>query len=98
MREHPERLVFLDETGTNTRMTRTHGRSLKGLRLVGQAPFRYGGNQTLIAGLSQEGLVAPWVLPGAMDRSAFSKLKAYLRRIGARTFDQLLNAIGTILD
>jgi len=29
---------------------------------------------------------------------AFSKLKAHLRRIGARTFDQLLNAIGEICD
>ena len=27
---------------------------------------------------------------------AFSKLKAHLRRIGARTFDQLIEAIGDI--
>ena len=29
---------------------------------------------------------------------AFSKLKAHLRRIGARTFDQLIEAIGDIGD
>ena len=29
---------------------------------------------------------------------AFSKLKAHLRRIGARTFDQLIEAIGDICD
>ena len=29
---------------------------------------------------------------------AFSKPKAHLRRIGARTFDQLINAIGEICD
>ena len=29
---------------------------------------------------------------------AFSKLKAHLRRIGARTFDQLIEAIGEICD
>lgn len=29
---------------------------------------------------------------------AFSKLKAHLRRIGARTFDQLMDAIGDICD
>jgi hypothetical protein len=29
---------------------------------------------------------------------AFSKLKAHLRRIGARTFDQLFNAIGEVCD
>ena len=29
---------------------------------------------------------------------AFSKLKAHLRRIGARTFDQLIEAIGEICE
>ena len=29
---------------------------------------------------------------------AFSRLKAYLRRIGAGTFDQLIKAIGEICD
>jgi len=29
---------------------------------------------------------------------AFSKLRAHLRRIGARTFDQLFEAIGDICD
>ena len=29
---------------------------------------------------------------------AFAKLKAHLRRIGARTFDQLITAIGDICD
>ena len=29
---------------------------------------------------------------------AFSKLKAHLRRIGARTFDQLIQALGDICD
>ncbi|WP_442970524.1 IS630 family transposase [Roseovarius sp. D22-M7] len=157
MRIHPERLIFLDETGTDTNMTRAYGRCLKGLRLKGSAPFRRWGNQTLIAGLSCEGIVAPWVISGAMDRDAFdayvekvlipelepgsvvildnlathksekaagllkangcwflflpayspdlnpiemafSKLKAHLRRIGARTFSQLIEAIGEICD
>ena len=31
-----------------------------------------------------------------MIEMAFSKLKAHLRRIGARTFDQLIDAIGEI--
>jgi hypothetical protein len=29
---------------------------------------------------------------------AFSKLKAHLRRIGARTFDELISALGDICD
>lgn len=33
-----------------------------------------------------------------MIEMAFSKLKAHLRRIGARNFDQLIAAIGEICD
>ena len=71
MREQPHRLIFPDETGTNTKMTREYGRSLRGERLRGSAPFRRWGNRTLIAGLSCDGIVAPWVISGAMDRDAF---------------------------
>ena len=72
MREQPQRLIFLDETGTDTRMTREYGCSLRGERLKGSAPFRrWGGNRTLIAGLSCDGTVAPRVISGALDRDAF---------------------------
>ena len=70
MRAQPHRLILLEETGTNTKMTREYGRSLRGQRLKGTAPFRRWGNQTLIAGLSCDGIVAPWVISGAMDRDA----------------------------
>ena len=40
MRAQPHRLIFLDETGTNTKMIREYGRSLRGERLKGSAPFR----------------------------------------------------------
>ena len=33
MRQEPHRLIFLDETGTSTKMTRLRGRSPKGQRL-----------------------------------------------------------------
>ena len=156
MRRQPQRLIFLDETGTDTGMTREYGRSLRGERLKGSAPFRRWGNRTLIASLSCDGTVAPRVISGALDRDAFDsciekvlipeldpgsvvildnlathnsdtatrvlqgpwvplpvpacspdlnpiemafpKLKAHLRRIGARTFDQLIEAIGDIGD
>jgi hypothetical protein len=39
--------------------------------LFGKAPFGYRTNQTLIAGLNSTGIVAPWVIPGALDRAAF---------------------------
>jgi transposase len=157
MRRVPERLVFIDETSVKTNLTRLRGRSMCGKRLTGSAPFGKWGTQTLIAGLTQDGLVAPWVIKGAMDgeafaayvqkvlvpelqpgtcvildnlsthhnteagkairdagcwflflppyspdlnpiEQAFSKLKAHLRRIGARSFSQLFTAIGEICE
>ena len=170
MRRVPERLVFIDETSVKTNLTRLRGRSVCGTRLTGSAPFGKWGTQTLIAGLTQDGLVAPWVIKGAMDgeafaayvqkvlvpelqpgtcvildnlsthhntearkamreagcwflflppyspdlnppygdcmqsptgqriEQAFSKLKAHLRRIGARSFSQLFTAIGEICE
>ena len=59
MRRVPERLVFMDETSVKTNLTRLRGRSRRGTRLTGSAPFGKWGTQTLIAGLTQDGLVAP---------------------------------------
>jgi transposase len=71
MRRQPERLVFVDETSVKTNMTPLRGRSLRGERLLGDAPFGKWRTQTFIAGLRQDGLVAPWTLEGAMDGAAF---------------------------
>lgn len=70
MRDQPHRRIFLDETGTNTKITHEYGRRLRGQRVKGTAPFRRSGNQTLIAGPSCDSIVAPWVISGAMDREA----------------------------
>ena len=51
MREEPERLVFIDETATTTKMTRLRGRALRGQRLKASAPFGHWGSQTFIAAL-----------------------------------------------
>ena len=71
MKLAPHRLVFVDETSVRTGLTRLHGRAPKGKRLIGTAPFGRWQTQTFIAGLTCEGLIAPWVIPGAMDRPAF---------------------------
>lgn len=71
MRRQPERLVFVDETSVKTNMTPLCGRSLRGERLLADAPFGKWRTQTFIAGLRQDGLVAPWTLEGAMDGAAF---------------------------
>ena len=71
MRQHRKRLIFLDETTTNTKMTKASGRCLKGERLHAKAPFGHWGTQTLIAGLKCDGLVAPWVINAPMNRVIF---------------------------
>jgi transposase len=42
MRQEPHRLVFIDETGTTTKMTRLRGRCPRGERLYAKAPFGQG--------------------------------------------------------
>jgi transposase len=71
MRLEPHRLVFLDETGTSTKMTRPRGRCPKGQRLRAKAPFGHWMTQTFIAGLRCDKLTAPFVINAPMDRSIF---------------------------
>jgi hypothetical protein len=71
MRLEPHRLVFLDETGTTTKMTRLRGRSPKGQRLFSKAPFGHWMTQTFIAGLRCDALTAPFVIDAPMDRRIF---------------------------
>jgi transposase len=140
-----------------TNLTRLRGRAQRGKRLTMDAPFGSWGTQTLIAGLTPDAFIAPWVIKGAMDGTAFatyirevlvpeiapgtvvildnlathrnkeatqalrdhgcwflylppyspdlnpieqaySKLKAHLRRLGARSFTEVFEAIGAICD
>jgi transposase len=66
----PDHLVFVDETGANTGMTRTYGRAPRGQRVQATAPGAWK-NVTLIVGLRTSGVVAPRALEGALDRDAF---------------------------
>jgi transposase len=66
----PERLVFIDETSANTKMSRLYGRSPRGERCRAAVP--HGRKTTTItAGLRSDGLIAPLVLDGPMDGDAF---------------------------
>lgn len=71
MRLEPHRLVFLDETGTTTKMTRSRGRCPKGQRLRSKVPFGHWHSQTFIAGLRSFGLTAPFVVDQPMNRKIF---------------------------
>ena len=153
----PERLVFLDETAATTKLTRSHGRCLRGLRLLDPVPHGHWKTSTLVAGLRLTGLTAPYVLDGALTgpvfrhyieqmlaptltpgdivvmdnvathkvagirdaiearqaqllylppyspdlnpiEQAYAKLKAILRKAGARTREALWQAIGIAID
>ena len=71
MKKRTERLVFIDETGTTTKMTRLRGRARRGQRLKMKASFGHWGTQTFIAALRHDGLTAPWVIDRPMNRQIF---------------------------
>ena len=152
-----ERLPFVDECGTHIALTPLYARAPRGQRASGSVPCNRGKNTTLLAGLSLEGMQAPFILEGAVNTAlfeayveqvlapslkpgqvvildnvsahtgdrvrhliaergcqvlwlptyspdltpveeAFSKLKAFLRRVGTRTHAALEEAIGAGLE
>lgn len=58
------RLIFLDETWTTTAMTRRYAWADVGARAFGHAPNGHWKTTTFLAGLTCEGLIAPFVLDG----------------------------------
>lgn len=70
------RLVFLDETGAKTNMTRLYARAKKGERALDYTPHGHWSTTTLVAALTAQGAIAPMVLDGPMDRVCF---EAYVK-------------------
>ena len=64
-------LVFVDESGANTKMTRLRGRALGGQRLLAHIPHGHYQTSTLIAGLRLGGPCAPWLFGGPMNGEMF---------------------------
>jgi transposase len=152
-----ERLVFVDEMGTNTSLAPLYAWSRRAERALARVPRNWGANVTLLASMSPAGVgpclavegsttrtafeaylervLAPALRPGqviVMDNlsahkgervgelieergcelmylppyspdlnpieEAFAKLKALLRRAGARTREALVEAMGRALD
>lgn len=153
----PETVVFLDETSTQTTMTRARGRAPRGDRVIGAVPRNHGDNVTCLAALTPTGIRAPLVFERAVNRQifvrwlrdwllpsldvgttivcdnlsvhrnpdvrtvvaaagchlhylpayspdfnpielAFAKLKTHLRGVASRTYEALVEAIGTGFD
>jgi transposase len=65
------RLVFIDESGAKTNLTRTRGRSPRGKRLKGFAPLGHWHTTTMISAIDLAGVRASMVLDGATDTEAF---------------------------
>ena len=65
------RLIFLDETWAKTNMTRLYGRSPRGARLIGAAPYGHWKTTTFLAGLRHDSIVAPLVLDGPINGELF---------------------------
>ena len=67
----PKHLVFLDETGLTTSMTRLYGRASAGVRIHEAAPESHWSVVTLIAGMRLAGMVAPMTISAATDGEIF---------------------------
>jgi transposase len=71
-------LVFVDETGAKTNMTRLYGRAPGGHRVVDAAPNGHWATTTLLASIRLDGATAPMVIEGATDTEVFT---AYVQQV-----------------
>lgn len=80
------RLVFVDESGFHTSMTRLYARAPKGKRAYGKVPRNRGKNTTLIAAMTIEGAMGESItIEGATDALAF---EAYVEHFLAPTLKE----------
>ena len=74
----PERLVFVDEMGTNTSLSPLRAWSRRGERARCVVPRNRGENTTLLSSMSVEGMGPSLAITGAVDARVF---EAYLERV-----------------
>jgi transposase len=72
-----DRLVFVDEMGTNVSLSPLYAWSRRGERAFGSAPRNWGKNVTLLSSITAEGLGPCLAVEGATTREVF---EAYLER------------------
>ena len=66
-----ERLVFIDETGANTKMIRRYGWGPRSTRVVSNVPFGHWKTTTFVGALRTTGMTAPMVVDGPMNGAIF---------------------------
>ena len=74
--------MFIDETGTSTKMARLYGRAPKGERCRAPVPHGHWKTTTFVGALRLSGVTAPMTLDGAMNGNAFL---AYVEQVLAPT-------------
>lgn len=74
----PDRLVFLDESGAKTNLTRLYGRGLGGQRVVDAAPQGHWCTTTVLSSIRRDGSTAALVIEGSTDAEVFG---AYVERV-----------------
>jgi transposase len=79
-----ERLVFVDEMGTNDSLSPLYAWSRRGRRAFGSAPKNWGKNVTLLASITREGLGPCLAVEGSTTREVF---EAYLEGVLAPTLE-----------
>jgi transposase len=72
------KLVFIDETGVNTKMARRYGRALTGQRCASAVPHGHWQSSTFLAALRYDQITAPFFIEGAVDADVFT---AYLQHV-----------------
>jgi transposase len=74
----PARLIFLDESGAKTNLTRLCGRAQRGQRVHARCPQGHWQTTTLIGSLRRDGSSACLTMEGATDTEVF---RAYVRDV-----------------
>jgi transposase len=89
------RLVFVDESGFNTSMTRLRARAPRGKRAYGKVPRNRGKNTTLIASITlQGGMGESMTLEGATDAAAFEAYVQHFLAPSLREGQVVLDGLG----
>ena len=73
-----DQLVFLDESGASTQMTRNYGRARRGERVREATPNSHWRTVTMLAALTSRGLQAAMTIESATDGDVFL---AYLEQV-----------------
>jgi transposase len=67
----PEDLIYLDESGVNTQMTRLYGRAERGRRVHDSVPGGHWKMLTILGAMDHNGMMAAMTVEAATDREIF---------------------------